>query len=101
MKTVILRNELELPLIGLGTWNIQKKEEIQDALLHAYELNYRLIDTAAAYGNESNIGKAIRELALDRTQLVIQDKLWTTCYGYDMAKEACGRSLKKLKTDMI
>lgn len=101
MKTVILRNDLELPLVGLGTWNIQKREEIQDALLQAYELNYRLIDTAAVYGNESSIGKAIRELSLDRTQLLIQDKLWTTCYGYDKAREACVRSLKKLKTDYL
>lgn len=101
MKTIILRNGLELPLVGWGTWNIQKKEEIQDALFYAYESGYRLIDTAAAYGNESSMGRAIQDLSLDRTQLLLQDKVWTTCYGYDKVREACARSLKKLRTDYL
>ena len=101
MRTVILRNGLELPLVGWGTWNIQKREEMRDALFHAYESGYRLIDTAAAYGNESSMGRAIQDLSLDRTQLLLQDKLWTTCYGYDKAREACARSLKKMRTDYM
>lgn len=93
-----------MPGIGLGTWQLQTAKEadrqaVKSLLKYAYELGYRLIDTAAAYSNEIGIGKAIAEAGLFREELFLQNKVWNTCRGYSEVQEACKRSLKKMKTD--
>ncbi len=101
MENKVLANGVSIPAIGLGTWKINDKEEVHHVLGDAFECGYRLIDTASAYSNEMAIGKALRDLCIPRDQIFIQDKLWVSCYGYEEAKEACRKSLRKLKTDYL
>lgn len=101
MKTVQLRNDVLLPMIGAGTWKITDREQMRDVVRAAYQCGYRLFDSAAAYCNEMVLGKALAELQLPRDEIIMQDKLWNTCYGYENAQTACKRSLKKLKTEYL
>lgn len=101
MKTVQLRNDVQLPMIGAGTWKITDREQMKDVVRTAYQCGYRLFDSAAAYYNEMVLGKAFAELQLPRDKIIMQDKLWNTCYGYENAQTACKRSLKKLKMEYL
>lgn len=101
MREVRLRNDVLLPSIGAGLWKITDKGQMHEVVGNAYQCGYRLFDSAAAYSNELALGKALTELQLPRDQIIIQDKLWNTCYGYENAQEACKRSLKKLKTEYL
>ena len=101
MEKVQLNNGVCIPAVGLGTWKITDKQEMYGTIENAYKCGYRLFDTAAAYGNEIALGKALKELQLPREELVIQDKLWTTCYGFLEAQEACKRTLRKLKLEFL
>lgn len=101
MEKVQLKNGVCIPVAGLGTWKITDKQEMYVTIENAYNCGYRLFDTAAAYGNEMALGKALKELQLPREELVIQDKLWTTCYGYEESQEACKRTLRKLKLEYL
>lgn len=101
MGTVILRDGTSLPCVGLGTWQLTDQELLKQIISRAYEVGYRLIDTASAYSNEIAISKAIAEAGIPRDELIISDKVWNTCRGYEAVQDACKRSLKKLKTDYI
>lgn len=101
MKKIKLRNEIELPQIGLGTWQLTDRELLKQIVSNAYEEGYRLIDTAAAYSNEISISKAIADAGIPRNELILSDKVWNTCKGYADILEACKKSLKKLKTDYL
>ena len=101
MKELQLRNGQILPLIGAGLWKIRDRQLVTQVVGYAWECGYRLFDTAAAYGNEMALGKAFQDLHLPRDQVIIQDKLWLTCYGYKESQDACKRSLKKLKTEYL
>lgn len=99
MKTVTLRNGVEIPTIGLGTWQITDRERMKQVIRAAFEKGYRLIDTAAAYSNEIAVAKAID--GLPRSELLLSDKVWNTNRGYEAVQEACRKSLRKLKTDYL
>lgn len=101
MKTVQLRNDVLLPMIGAGMWKITDREQMRDVIRTAYQCGYRLFDSAAVYYNEMVLGKALAELQLPRDEIILQDKLWNTCYGYENAQTACKHSLKKLKMDYL
>lgn len=101
MKEARLRNDVFLPVIGAGLWKITDRQLMVEVVKNAWQCGYRLFDTASAYSNELALGKAVSELGLPREQIIIQDKLWTTCYGYENAQAACRHSLKKLKTDYL
>lgn len=101
MKGGRIETNMNIPVIGLGTWKITDREQLVRVIRDAYESGYRLFDTAAAYGNEIALGRAFRENGIPRREIWLQDKLWNTCYGYEKAQEACKRSLKKLKTDYL
>lgn len=99
MKYVELRNGNSIPCIGLGTWQITDRELMRVIISAAYDEGYRLIDTAAAYSNEIALSKAIAENGIPREELFISDKVWNTSRGFEAVKDACKKSLKKLKTD--
>lgn len=101
MKNIKLRNNIEIPQIGLGTWKITDRELMKKVIAGAYHAGYRLIDTASAYSNEIALSKAISETGIDRKKLLISDKVWNTSRGYAAVQEACRKSLKKLKTDYL
>ena len=99
MEYLTLKNQNQMPCVGLGTWQITDRDLMADLVGAAYEAGYRLIDTAAAYSNEIALAKALSANGIDRDELVLSDKVWNTSRGYDAVQAACRKSLKKLKTD--
>lgn len=96
-----LSNGIEIPKIGLGTWQITNREKLGVLLNEAYQIGYRLIDTAAAYSNEISLGKGISKWNLPRQELFLTDKVWNSNRGFQEVQDACRTSLKKLKTDYL
>ncbi|MCX2585352.1 aldo/keto reductase [Pedobacter sp. MR22-3] len=101
MNHVKLNNGLQMPVLGFGVFQITDLNECERSVLQAIEAGYRLIDTAAIYGNEEAVGKAIKESGIAREELFITTKLWVSDAGYEKAKLAFERSLKKLQLDYL
>ena len=99
MNRLQMHNGTPISSVGLGTWQITDREIIRQLIASAYETGYRMFDTAAAYCNEMAIGKALESLQLPRGELFLSDKVWNTSRGYEQVRDACKRSLKKMKTD--
>jgi diketogulonate reductase-like aldo/keto reductase len=91
-----LNNGIEMPLLGFGTYQIGSGQKAQNAVLHALEAGYRLIDTASMYGNEREVGEALRISGIPRQEVFITTKLWNSDHGYEAAIAAFERSLKEL-----
>jgi 2,5-diketo-D-gluconate reductase A len=85
-----------MPLLGFGVFQINDAEECERSVSEAIRTGYRLIDTAAAYGNEEAVGNAIKSAGVAREKLFITTKLWIQDAGFDSAKKAFERSLKRL-----
>jgi diketogulonate reductase-like aldo/keto reductase len=95
-----LNNGIKMPLLGLGVYAMYNKEAEQ-AVTDALEIGYRLIDTAAMYLNENEIGNAVRKSNLPRDEIFITTKVADTDQGYDAALRAFDRSLKKLQVEYV
>jgi 2,5-diketo-D-gluconate reductase A len=100
MKEVRLNNGVMMPAIGFGVFQIPENET-ERAVSDALETGYRLIDTAAAYFNEEQVGNAIRHSGLKREDLFVTTKLWVQDYEYDNALRAFDLSMKKLGLDYL
>ena len=100
-ETYSLANGVKIPKIGLGTWQIPDGEAAYGSVMAALRNGYRHIDTAAAYGNEKSIGKAIRDSGIPREEIFVTTKLPAECKGYDIAKECFEKSLSDLGLDYI
>lgn len=98
---LILNNGISIPKIGYGVFRITDEKECENAVLEALKQGYRLIDTAAAYGNEVAVGRAIKKNKIPREELFITTKLWITDTTYEKTKLAFERSLKRLNLDYI
>ena len=101
MEYFTLNNGMQIPCVGLGTWQITDRNVMAAILERACREGYRLVDTAAAYSNEIALAKAIAAAGIDRKELLLSDKVWNTFRGYEAVQEACKKSLKKLKTDYL
>ncbi|QRQ63662.1 aldo/keto reductase [Sphingobacterium multivorum] len=101
MKTFKLNNGIEIPAIGFGTWQIPEGDEAYQAVKEALAAGYTHIDTAAIYGNEKSVGKAIKDSGIDRNSLFITTKLWNTERGYDKTIAAFEKSLSALQLDYL
>lgn len=101
MQYRALSNGVELPMIGYGTFQIQDAAQCEQCVSEALEAGYRLIDTAASYGNEAAIGAALRGSGLSRAELFLTTKLWVQDASYVGAKKAIEVSRKKLGVDSI
>ncbi|MBB1643220.1 aldo/keto reductase [Sphingobacterium sp. UME9] len=101
MKTFKLNNGVEIPAIGFGTWQIPEGEEAYQVVKEALAAGYTHIDTAAIYGNEKSVGKAIKDSGIDRNSLFITTKLWNTERGYDKTIAAFEQSLSDLQLDYL
>ena len=101
MKTYQMNNGLTIPAIGFGTYLSKDGEEVYQAVLSALEAGYRHIDTAAYYGNEGSIGRAIKDSGIPREELFITTKLWNDAHGYEEAKAALQDSLDRLQLDYL
>ena len=90
-----------MPLLGFGTYQIPDGGACYRAVRHALDVGYRHIDTAAFYGNEEDVGRAVRDSGLARAELYVTTKLWNSDQGYDSALRAFERSLKRLGLDYV
>lgn len=101
MQKVTLNNEVEMPILGFGVFQISDPEECEQSVLDALETGYRLVDTAASYQNEEAVGNAIRKSGIPRDEIFLTTKLWVQDTGYDKTKAAFEKSLKRLKVDYL
>lgn len=97
---ITLNNGVRMPALGLGVFQ-SKPEDTTDAVVAALNVGYRLIDTAAAYFNEREVGEGIRRADVDRSEIFVETKLWITNYGYDSALRAFDVSLNKLGIEKL
>lgn len=100
-STVKLNNGVEVPRLGLGVFRAPRGEVTRQAVLAALAAGYRHIDTARIYGNERDVGAAVRESGLPREDIFITTKLWNEDQGHDSALHACERSLKDLGLEYV
>lgn len=101
IPAVTLNNDVKMPSLGFGVFQLSDIAECERCVRDAIDVGYRLLDTAASYGNEEAVGAAIRNHGIDRSQLFITTKLWVQDVSYDGAKAAFERSLKKLQLDYL
>jgi 2,5-diketo-D-gluconate reductase A len=101
MQKVILNNGLEMPLLGFGVFQMRDPMECEQAVYDAIMAGYRLIDTAASYQNEEEVGRAIKRSGVTRKELFITTKLWVQDAGYESTKKAFRKSLERLQLDYI
>ncbi|SMO47109.1 aldo/keto reductase [Flavobacterium nitrogenifigens] len=97
---VKLNNGLKMPILGFGTYGLSG-EVCQKSVVEAISSGYRLIDTAKVYGNEVEVGKAIKQSGIDRKQLFVTSKLWVDDAGYENAKKGFEETLRKLQVDYL
>ena len=105
MSYSVLNNGVKMPRLGFGTAAIEKFQSTSDtvtrAITHAIKCGYRHIDTATIYGNERNVGTAIKNSGIDRSEFFVTSKVWTTSMGYDETLAAFDTSLKTLGFDYL
>jgi diketogulonate reductase-like aldo/keto reductase len=98
--TFTLNNGVEIPAVGFGVFQTPAEETIT-AVETALATGYRHIDTAAAYGNEREVGEGIRRSGLDRADVFVETKVWISDYGYDQTLHAFDKSARKLGVEVI
>ena len=101
MDTITLNNGVKMPAAGFGVFQIQDQAQCEQCVVDAVHAGYRLIDTAAVYGNEAAVGRAVQRCGVLREELFLTSKLWVQDAGYDAAKKAIDTSLKNLQTDYL
>ena len=92
----ILNNGVEIPRLGLGVYQTEIGETTMRAVKFALKIGYRHIDTAWLYGNEGDVGRAVRESGIRREEIFITTKVWDSDQGYASTLTACERSLRRL-----
>lgn len=100
VSMLTFNNGVEIPQVGFGVFQVPP-DEVVDPVRTAIEAGYRLIDTAAAYGNEEGVGKAIADSGVPRDELFITTKVWNSDHGYDQTLKAFDTSLAKLGLDTV
>src|SRR5438093_10768563 len=100
METIALNNGVEMPALGLGVFQTPP-DETRDAVRAGLDSGHRLIDTAAAYGNERQVGEAVRDSRLSRWEVFLETKIWISDYGYDETLHGFEKSVGKLGVDQI
>ena len=101
MQSVSLNNSVQMPILGFGVFQVKDLAECERSVVDAIASGYRLIDTAASYGNEEAVGKAIKRSGVTREDLFITTKLWIQPDGYNGTKRAFENSLKRLQLDYV
>ncbi|MFT3822745.1 MAG: aldo/keto reductase [Chitinophagaceae bacterium] len=101
MQTITLNNNVTMPILGFGVYQITDPEECERSVLTALETGYRLLDTAAAYRNENAVGNAIKKSGIARADIFLTTKLWIQDAGYEKTLRAFERSLDNLQTDYL
>ncbi len=99
--TVKLNSGYEMPMLGFGVFQIEAGEACERAVHDALEAGYRHIDTAAVYGNEQSVGKALEESDLPREDVFVTTKVFIRQFGLDATRQACKESIEKLRMDYV
>jgi diketogulonate reductase-like aldo/keto reductase len=100
-STIALNNGVKIPILGLGVYQSVPGKETYEAVSNALQAGYRHIDTAHIYGNERDVGQAVRDSGIPREQIFITTKLWNRDHGYDAALRAFDASLKDIGLDYL
>ena len=100
-RKITLNNGMEIPCIGFGTYQIRKKNELENSVKEAYKAGYRLFDTAVMYGNEKYIGDALKKYKIPRNDIFLTTKILPADMTYQKTKKSIEASLKKLGCDYI
>ncbi len=100
-STVKLNNDVRMPILGLGVYQSPPGRVTRNAVNFALRIGYRHVDTARIYGNEADVGEAVRESGVPREDLFVTTKLWNSDQGYDSTLRACEASLKRLGLDYL
>jgi 2,5-diketo-D-gluconate reductase A len=101
IPSVTVNNGVGMPLLGFGVFQVTDAEECERSVSEALRVGYRLIDTAAAYGNEEAVGNAIKRSGVAREELFVTTKLWIQDAGYERTKAAFERSLQRLQLEYL
>ncbi len=101
MLKVTLNNGVEMPILGYGVFQIADPAECERCVLDALETGYRLIDTAASYGNEAAVGNAIKRSGVPREEIFVTTKVWIQDAGYEKTRRAFERSMQRLQLDYL
>ncbi|MGX7196781.1 aldo/keto reductase [Enterococcus olivae] len=99
--TYTLSNGVEIPVVGFGTWQTPDGDVAESSVLAALNAGYRHIDTAAVYGNEASVGRAIAKSGVPREEIFLTTKLWNDAHSYEGAKKALEESMTKLGVDYL
>ena len=101
MNMITLNDGNKIPAVGFGVYQIPNNGPTYEAALAALKAGYRHLDTAAAYFNEEDVGRAVRDSGIPRNEIFVTSKLWLQDYGYESAKKGIARSLRKLDIGYI
>jgi len=101
MNTLRLNNGVDIPVLGFGVFQITDPAECERSVLDALQTGYRHIDTAASYGNETQVGNALKKSGVARNELFVTTKLWLQDANYKGAKAQFERSLNRLQLDHV
>ena len=101
MEKIVLNNGVAMPILGFGVFQIDDLAECERSVHDALDVGYRLIDTAASYGNEAAVGSAIKRSGVPRNELFVTTKLWIADTGYEKTKRAFDRSMERLQLDYL
>src|SRR5207247_8914384 len=98
---VTLNDGNKMPVLGLGMWQAGSGKATRKAVACALEIGYRLFDTAKLYGNERDLGAAVRESGIPREEIFVTTKLWNNDHGYESALRAFEKSRRELGVDYV
>lgn len=101
VPSVKLNNGVDMPLLGFGVFQVADLKECERAVSDALRVGYRLIDTAASYGNEEAVGNALARSGVPREELFVTTKLWISDASYGKARRAFDRSMQRLQLDTL
>lgn len=101
MDTIELNNGVKMPLLGFGVFQITDEKICKESVLNALKTGYRMIDTAACYGNERAVGAAVKESGIARNEIFISSKVWIQDAGYNETKKSFEKTLENLQTDYL
>jgi len=101
VQEVTLNNGVKMPIVGFGVFQIADAKDCERCVVDAIETGYRLIDTAASYMNEEAVGNGLRASGVDRKELFVTSKLWVQDAGYERARLAIDKSLRRLRLDYL
>src|SRR5438093_13131308 len=98
---VALNDGNRMPVLGLGMWQAGSGKATRNAVAYALQIGYRLFDTAKLYGNERDLGVAVRESGIPRDEIFVTTKLWNNDHGYESALQAFEKSRRELGLDYV